>query len=276
MSFLQLDINLSRRIELAEAHAAVACAEAMERTAPGGKAAIAKVAGGFAVYCGSESPITQAVGLGFDGPVSDEEFDRLEDFYRVRGETVRVETSPMAHPSLIEHYGKRGYRVTEFSNVMALNMNAVKHHWNGDVLAPGITVERVAQGMLDLWTLTVSQGFAEHYPVTAELLSTMKMFGSADHAECYLARVDGKVAGGAGLSIRDGVAGIFGASTLPAFRNRGVQTSLLRTRLERAVTERCDLAVCLTQVGSGSQRNILRHDFRVLYSRAKFERAWDQ
>ena len=29
---------------------------------------------------------------------------------------------------------------------------------------------------MDLWTLTVAQGFAEHFPVTQEMLSVMKMF----------------------------------------------------------------------------------------------------
>jgi hypothetical protein len=35
------------------------------------------------------------------------------------------------------------------------------------------------------------------------------------------------------------------------------------------------LAVCLAQPGSASQRNVLRQDFSVLYTRVKFERAWE-
>jgi GNAT superfamily N-acetyltransferase len=123
-----------------------------------------------------------------------------------------------------------------------------------------------------LWTLTVAQGFAEHYPVTEDLLEVMRMFALGSHVECYLARIEGKVAGGGALMIRDGVAGLFGASTLPMFRNRGVQTGLLRARLERAAEKGCDLAVSLAQVGSASQRNIVRHGFQVLYSRAKFRK----
>jgi hypothetical protein len=53
-----------------------------------------------------------------------------------------------------------------------------------------------------------------------------------------------------------------------------VQTALLKERLRRAVAEKCDLAVCLAQVGSGSQRNVSRQGFSVLYTRVKFERAW--
>jgi hypothetical protein len=271
MRELPLDLELSRRIELAEAQAAVECAEALERFRPGSGAAVRRVAGGFAVYCGKNSPITQAVGMGLDGPVSAEEFDRLEEFYRSRDETVRVETSPLADSSFIEHFGQRGYRVTEFSNVMARPVSA-------DQSCPeppeGVTIEKIGKDQIDAWTLTVSQGFADKFPVSQELLEVMKMFAFGPKTECYLARVDGKIAGGGTLALHDGVAGLFGASTLPVARKRGVQTALLQRRLARASQAGSDLAVSLAQPGSVSQRNIVRQGFRVLYTRVKFERSW--
>lgn len=266
-----LSLELARRIELGEAQAAVETAEAFEQSGPGSGAAVELIAGGFAVYCGANSPVTQAVGLGLDGPVSDEEFERLENFYRTRNEPVRVETCPLADPSLIEHFGKRNYRVTEFSNVMARPIDRdSSEHWPAPAL--GVSVETATREQLELWTLTVAQGFAEIYPVTQELLEVMKMFASGANATCYLARVDGKAAGGATLTLRNGVAGLFGASTLPAFRGRGVQTALLHARLARAAEAGSDLAVCLAQPGSISQRNVVRQGFQVLYTRVKFEK----
>ncbi len=275
MTPLILDLALARRIELAEAHAAVDCAEALERMRPGGIGAVERIAGGFAIYCGAGSPVTQAVGLGLDGVISEEEFDRLEEFYRSREEPVRVETCPLADASLVRHFGERGYRVTEFSNVMALPLRGVNSpEADGPSPAAGLMMERIGKEQIDLWTLTVSQGFSENFPVTQEILEVMKMFALGVNVECYLARVDGAVAGGATLALREGVAGLFGASTLPAFRNRGVQTALLKERLRRAMTENCDLAVCIAQPGSSSQRNVVRQGFSVLYTRVKFERAW--
>ena len=275
MTPLILDLALARRIELAEAHAAVDCAEALERMRPGGVGAVERIAGGFAIYCGAGSPVTQAVGLGLDGAVSEEEFERLEEFYRSREEPVRVETCPLADASLVRHFGERGYRVTEFSNVMALPLCGSSSAAAATGNPPaGVTIERIGNQQMDLWTLTVSQGFSENFPVTQEILEVMKMFALGANVECYLARVDGAVAGGATLALRQGVAGLFGASTLPAFRNRGVQTALLKERLRRAMTENCDLAVCIAQPGSSSQRNVVRQGFSVLYTRVKFERAW--
>jgi hypothetical protein len=275
MTPLILDLALARRIELAEAQAAVDCAEALERMQTGGVGAIERIAGGFAIYCGAGSPVTQAVGLGLDGAVSEEEFDRLEEFYRSRNEAVRVETCPLVDASLIRHFGERAYRVTEFSNVMALPLCGVSSPVvEGPSPPAGLTMERIGKEQIDLWTLTVSQGFSENFPVTQEILDVMKMFALGASVECYLAWVDGAVAGGATLALRAGVAGLFGASTLPAFRNRGVQTALLRERLRRAMTENCDLAVCIAQPGSSSERNVVRQGFSVLYTRVKFERAW--
>jgi GNAT superfamily N-acetyltransferase len=270
-----LTLELARRIELAEAHAAVEGAETLRRLRPESGAAVERIAGGFAVYCGANSPITQAVGLGLDGPVSEEEFDHLEHFYRSRKEPVRVEACPLADPSFIEQFGKRGYRVTEFTNVMTLPLDASSDEDSRPEPPAGMSIEKIGREQIDLWTLTVTQGFSEDFPVAEEILEVMKMFALSPSAECYLARIDGKVAGGGTLAIRNGVAGLFGASTLPAFRNRGVQTALLHARLSRARGAGCDLAACLARPGSTSQRNIVRRGFFVLYTRVKFEREFE-
>ena len=267
-----LNIELARRIELAEAQAAVGGAETMRRLRPESATAVEQIAGGYAIYCGANSPTTQALGMGLDGPVNEEEFDRLENFYRSRAEPVRVETCPLADASLIGHFGKRGYRVTEFSNVMALPLDGAYRAQNQSGLPPGVFIEHVGHEQIDLWALTVSQGFAEKGPVVPGIVEVMKMFALSPGVESYLARVDGKVAGGATLAIRDGVAGLFGASTLPASRRRGVQAALLHARLARAAEAGCELAVCLAQPGSTSQRNIVRQGFTVLYTRVKFEK----
>lgn len=267
MEYPLLSLELAREIETAEGGAAVGCAERMKTTPVG--AVVETVAGGYAVYCGANSPITQAVGLGLNGAVSKEEFDRLEEFYFKRNEPVRVETCPLADGSLIEHYRERGYHVSEFSNVMVRPVEKLEPA----VIPSEIEIQRVADGEIDLWTLTVAQGFAEHFPVTQELLDVMRLFASGKNAECYLARLEGKVAGGATLAARGRIAGLFGASTLPAYRRRGVQTALLETRMARAAALGCELAMSLAQPGIASQRNITRQGFRTLYTRVKFERA---
>jgi hypothetical protein len=265
---LELNVELSRRLEFAEAQVAVEGANTMMASNPESSVAVERVAGGYAVYCGANSPITQAVGLGLNGPVSAEEIDRLEEFYFSRNEPVRAETSPLADASLFALYRERGYGVTEFSNVMVRPIDSAER-WQEPA---GIEIWKASRQEMELWTLTVAQGFAENYPVTEEIIRIMKVFGLSRGMECYLASIDGKVAGGATLSLRGKIAGLFGASTLPDFRKRGVQTALLRARLRRAAEVRCEIAMSLAQPGSHSQRNISRLGFRTLYTRVKFER----
>ena len=274
MSELHLTLELARRIEIAEARAAMETADLLDRERAGSAAAVEHIAGGAAIYCGPNSPVTQAVGLGLAGPVSDEDMDRLENFYRTRSEAVRVETCPLADRSLIEQFHKRGYHVTEFSNVFAAPLQDPEQLIFHQELPPGASIEMVSTEQLDLWTLTVAEGFAESFPVTREILDVMKLFGQGPHTECYLVLMEGKPAGGATLAMRDGVAGLFGASTLPAYRNRGLQTALLQFRLERARAAGCDLAVSLALPGSASERNIARQGLQTLYTRVKFERDW--
>lgn len=273
MEYPLLDLELAREIELAEAAAAVAGAEVMKAMQPEADCAVEAIAGGYAVYCGPGSPVTQAVGLGLTDEVSGQEFDRLEEFYFSRGEAVRVETCPLAVPSLIEHYKERAYFVSEFTNVMLRPVELSDQQARGGISKTnGVRVRAVPRGELDLWTLTVAQGFSEHFPVTQEILTIMKMFALGKNTECLLATVNGRVAGGATLALRGRIAGFFGASTLPDFRNRGVQSALLQARLELAAAAHCELAVSLARPGSQSERNITRQGFRSLYTRAKFER----
>jgi len=265
---LVLNLQLARRIELAEAQAGAAAARSLGKLRPETGATVEQIAGGYAVFAGAGSPVTQAIALGVDGSVSEEEFTRLVSFYRERNEPVRVEACPLAHATLFDHLGAAEYRVTEFTNVMAQRIEAEPPE-----PAPGaaVQVRRVGAEKSDLWNRTTAAGFSEDRPVGQELLDVMKAFALADGVECYLATVDGSIAGGGTLILRDGVAGFFGASTLPAFRRRGVQTALLRARMERAREAKCDLAVCLAQPGSSSGRNATRLGFQVLYTRVKFE-----
>ena len=271
MEPILLNLDLARRIESAEAQAGAAAAVSLGKLRPETGACVERIAGGWATYAGPGSPVTQAIGLGVDGqPVSNQEFIKLESFYRERNEPVRVEACPLAHPSLFEHFGAVGYRVTEFTNVMAQSIGDPEPKQRAG--AKTIEVRRVPAAEIDLWTRTVATGFAEGQAPAPELLEVMKAFALAEGVECYLAEIDRRPAGGGTLILRDGLAGLFGAGTLPEFRNCGVQTELLRARIERGREVGCDIAVCLAQPGSSSQRNVVRRGFQVLYTRVKFEK----
>jgi GNAT superfamily N-acetyltransferase len=265
-----MDLELARRVEMAEAFAARSCAEGVIRMRPDLPVAIESIAGGIAVFTGVGSPISQAVGVGLNGTVAGTELDRLEEFFWSRGARAELEVCPLVELSLYDHFATRGYVLIEVSNVFVRELAAEDSF---DEPAPGVTIREAEPGEAKLWTQTVAQGFAEHFPVTPEILDVMEGFFQRKGAVSLLAFVDGKVAGGAVVSAHEGVGGLFGASTLTEFRRRGVQSSLLAARLAWAKKRGCDIAVSIAQPGSASQRNIERHGFRVMYTRTKLARA---
>jgi GNAT superfamily N-acetyltransferase len=255
-----------------EAESAVACAEAHLRRHPASNTAVESIAGGRAVFTGPASPITQATGVGFSGEVTDADFAKLEHFFFSRGAAVNVETSPFADPSLFAHFARNGYKAIEHSSVLVRRVASPEE----DSPLPGLKVTEVTAGQDELWVRTVCQGFAEHFPVTDELLEIMGMFSDTPGTRKYLAWVDDKIVGGAGLTVREGIVGLLGASTLPEFRRRGIQRELIRVRMAAAAKAGCDIALSFALVGSSSERNIIRNGFRVAYTRTKFMRELKQ
>lgn len=267
-----IDLNLARRMEMAEARACRGCAESFQSMHPDFPVAVEEIGGGYAVFAGVDSPVTQAIGVGLNGEVSDAELDKLQDFFFSRGAAAAVELCPLVEMSLYERFAKRGFHLLEVSDVLYRKLPMAD---GAEAMPCDVTVRRAVPEEAKLWSETVAQGFAEHFPVTQPILDVMGGFfpRSGDEASCFLAFVNGTVAGGAAISARGGVCGLFGASTLPAFRRRGVQTALMSARLAWATERGCDLAVSIAQPGSASHRNIERRGFRVAYTRTKLIRA---
>ncbi|HEX5424682.1 MAG TPA: GNAT family N-acetyltransferase [Candidatus Acidoferrales bacterium] len=264
-----IDLDLVRRLEMASALSGKTCADAAQKFHPELGAASEEIAGGIAVYAGVDSPVTQAVGVGLNGPVVDAELDRLEHFFQSRGAATAIELCPFAGLPLYEALAKREYRLVEVSNVLFRELNPA------DSFPPppsGVTVRPALPDDEKLFTQTVAQGFAEIAPVTQPLLDVMEGFFHSKGNHPFLAFVEGIAAGGASAFAFDGVAGMFGASTLPQFRGRSVQTALLSARLNWAVRHGCDLAKGITLPGSTSHRNHERLGFRVAYTRTKLTR----
>ena len=262
-----IDLDLARRVEMAEANAGRECAEACHRLHPDYPVALQEIAGGVAVFAGVDSPVTQAIGVGLRGPVSGGELDALGEFFHSRNAPAAVELCPLVEMSLYQKFAARNYRLLEVSNVLLLDGLASARI--SEKSPPGVTVRAATPDESKLWTITVAQGFAEQFPVTQPILDVMEGSCYRATACCFLAFANGEVAGGAAVSVDRGVCGLFGASTLPAFRRKGVQSALLATRLAWAREKGCDLAVSIAQPGSVSHRNIERSGFRVAYTRTK-------
>lgn len=261
------DLSVARRLEAMEAFACRDTARTARRLHPQIGAAEESIAGGWAVFTGVGSPISEARGLGMNGTVAEGDMDRLESFYHSRGDAIRIEVCPLADTSLHQLLAQRGYRLAEFSNMFLRRLDPAEQFASPH---PGVVARPIEPDEGRLWAETVARGFAEHLPVTEELLDIMSCWAHSTIGKCLIGTVDGEVAGGGAVAINDGVALLGGAATLPAFRKRGLQAALIEARLAHAAAAGCDLAMTVTLLGSASQRSVERYGFRVAYTRAKF------
>ena len=233
---------------------------------------ITPVAGGLAVFGAAGSPVNKVIGVGYDASLDLDALDEVERAWQARGEPVRVELSTLADPSLAPALTARGYRLTGFENVMGRRVGpgdraVPPHRWRVTELDP-----RDWRTWLDV----ALDGFAEPdgsapgeevYPRDA-LEAVFADVAATPGLRRYLLDVDGVPAGAASLRVDDGLAQLAGATTLPAFRRRGIQAALLRHRLAEAAVAACDLAVVTVQPGSKSHANAARQGFCLLYARA--------
>ena len=266
---LHATLDLARRIDRAEIDF---CALAAGAGTPDGVASL-EVAGGRALCSFAGSPLNKVLGLGLGSPVDDADLDAIEEFYDERGIPVQIELCPLAVPGLSARLTKRGYQLQAFENQLAREIGA--ESWP----ETGPRVTQSAPDQDDLWLHVAATGFAAAdgsgaagAAPPADLLENIKKvmngFMHPDF-ERLLVWVDDEAAGAANAYVIDGILGIAGTATLPAFRRRGVQPAVVAHALNRA-RGRATLAMATTEPGSISQRNFERFGFQVIYTRAIF------
>jgi GNAT superfamily N-acetyltransferase len=250
------DAALAARIDAAEARFTV------EVAAP---AAVLPIGGGVSVLSWPGSPLNKVIGAGFAGRLDEDELAAVEEAWRARGEAVRVELSALASGEALEQLGARGYRPLAVENVLGRPLAALPPAPAGiEVAAAGDDAE---------WRRIAVEGFCAPDGTGGDTLPRALMervagdLAGAAGVRRFVARVDGAAAGVASLRLDSGVAQLSGATTLPAFRRRGVQTAMLAARLAAARDAGCDLAVMMTAPGTRSQANAQRQGFALLYAR---------
>jgi GNAT superfamily N-acetyltransferase len=263
--------QLAARVDIAEGRLCAVIARAVGDRFPEYRPCVFKLSGGVAVFAGAHSPSNKMIGVGFEEQPGDRDLSAVESAFDERVAALQGEISTLADPGLHARLVARGYQPRGFENVLG--------HPLSTTVSPSvdhIRIDRVEPGDLAEWAEVVVTAFShpdsggvggDAIPLDDELRKWFDITMRVPGFEGFLARIDGQIVGGGSLRIDEGVAQFCGASTLPAFRRRGVQTALLHHRLAFARTAGCDIAVVTTQPASKSQMNVQREGFQLLYAR---------
>ena len=265
------DHALASRLERAEGRANVASVEARAATDPLVGATWIELDGTLAMFDGPGSPITQTFGLGMFAAPTPEALNAIESFFSSRGADTMHETCPLGDPVLLRLLPDRGYRPIEQSTVLYQPLTSTMHFETSDDARLRVRVTSADEALL--WATIGSRGWGSTPELAQFVLDFGRIYATAAGMTCFIAEWEGEPAASGALAIHDGVAILAGASTIPEFRSRGLQTALLNARLTHGARIGCDLAMMAALPGSGSQRNAERHGFRIGYTRTKWALA---
>lgn len=233
--------------------------------------------GGIASFGGAGSWANQACNLAMAGPITGEELERLVGFYRDRGVAGKVEVAPYAHESLLVGLAERGFRLEGFETVMATPLARTEDPMQRLACPPpdGIAFRRFAPTGDDeadwAFLAPVNEAFGD--PDTPD--SRRVGLAAVRHARSvnFMASCDGRHIASAGMEVmldnpHGAIACLFGAATVPGYRGRGVQQTLIALRLAHAAAAGCELVCIHTKPGIPTERNARRLGFEVAYTKA--------
>jgi len=260
-----MSLSLAVQIETSNAEALWEHAEIAKRLFPDVSADAIRVGGGVASFIGAKSPLSYANGLGLPGKVTNEDIRQVVEFFRSRGGVPRVHVCNLADASLLAELRTNGFHLHEFINVLsrdlALPVNDVEP-------SQEITVRQATFDEAEDWSKLVADGFLDGAPYTEVERQLGLIFFHRATVRCYFAELDGRRVGAGALFTDGNYAALTAMSVLPEYRNRGVQSAMIRARLREAKQLGREFAGLFASPGSTSQRNAERHGFRLIYTKA--------
>ena len=258
---------MMRRLELAEALQNARFIEELRRTRPASGAEVRQVGSGFALFAGPGTPMSQALGLGLDGPVDAAQIDAVEELLSRGGGPVVISVLPCADVSLSTLLAERRYRAGEFHHVLLRPLDDEL-----SFTAPaGVTVRPIEAGERELWARTVLAGFLEKEEASVDEAPWFTPT-VPDGTTCFIAFDGARAVGAGSVSVEGDVAIFSGTSVLPSARGRGLQLALIRARLAHARRAGCALGNSATLPATGSQHNLERAGFRIHHCRVMMVR----
>src|SRR3954462_4328294 len=226
-----VDRELTRRFEASEAIPQVHFAAVLQRLKPELNVAHEEIAGSQCVFIHPGCVVGRCVSLGLTGAVTASDLDRIEDFYRSRGEAAQIDVCPTSDQSLFELMKQRPYRLEELNDVLVRRLHADDNFDDGQVNAE---IRRLSRDKVDEVCEVVARGFFEGKAPEPSFVDIFRPLYLTASSIAFAAFVDGQmVGGGAVMGIPEaGIATMFGSSPVPEYRGRGIQSSFLRERLK--------------------------------------------
>ncbi|MCM3576415.1 GNAT family N-acetyltransferase [Mesobacillus sp. AQ2] len=193
---------------------------------------------------------------------------KIIDFYKQKEIPVRFELTPgHTSPELLTHLSETGYYHNDFHTTLyASRSNELKPSYVlGD---QKIVIRKLKSNEFDTFAEIYTKGFEMPPFLKSGIAQNNEILYNIKNWAFYLASYEKEPAGIGVLFIKDRIATLAAATTLPTFRKKGIQSALIKYRIYQAYLKKCDLIVGQAKFGSVSQNNMERAGLSIAYTKA--------
>ena len=200
--------------------------------------------------------------------LSDEDMDRVAEiiqFYRERDRAFELDIDPVGtSPELLRHLTENGLAHRRFHSVL-YGLPAPE----APGLPSGISIRPVEnEADFDVYAGIHCIGSGMDIRHKHHFIQNNIGLLNRPGWNLFMASWHGRPAAVGVMHISGRTASLTLAATHPEFRNKGLQTSLLKWRLHEAYKAECELVAAQAAFGSTSQNNMERAGLRVAWTRA--------
>lgn len=187
-------------------------------------------------------------------------------FYNQKEIPVRFELTP-AHVSsdLLTYLNKLGFYQLDFHTSLYRVTDSMLSEEEAE---PQISIRELERDEFDTFAEIYTKGFQMPSFLKSDVAQNNKILYNNQNWTFYLASIDNVPAGIGVLFIKDSIATLAAAATVPSLRKKGIQSALIRKRIYQASLEECDLIVGQAKFGSTSQTNMEKAGMKIGYTKA--------
>ncbi|WP_238015646.1 GNAT family N-acetyltransferase [Dactylosporangium sp. AC04546] len=228
-----------------------------------------RIGGGVALAMRDDPARYWNKALGFPGPTGPDLLTDLAGFYRRHGVAMAVlqpapAALPTGWPGLCAEFG-----IAAADTWLQLACPIGAATTAPPATAAGVEIGPVAPGDAEEWGAVVAGAFGMSPGIYGPMLAAV-----VGHPAFrpFAARVDGRIAGGGSLFVHAGVGVLNSTAVDRRYRNRGIQTALIRTRIAAARDLGCRIVAAqvvepVPGTVNPSLENLGRAGLRRLYRR---------
>ncbi|WP_270182276.1 GNAT family N-acetyltransferase [Alkalihalobacillus sp. CinArs1] len=171
-----------------------------------------------------------------------EDIDAMLDFYTCRGIPARFEITPIQPTTeFLRALSNKGYFQCGFHTSLYRTFDIGRSP--NDEQQPSLHIQEMSKDDFSLFGEIYTKGFGMPPFIKEHVTENNKILLNNGKWTFYLASVKGEPAGVGALFVHNGVGILAASTTVPGLRNKGVQTALIKTRLEKASELNCSFIV---------------------------------